>query len=67
MEKPGTLFDVLHEHLADLRRQRIVSADRDAVGRDLESWGEGDWVAVIGLGPDREHLAGPLPLFPEGG
>jgi hypothetical protein len=25
---------------------------------------ERDWIAVIGLGPEREHLAGPLPPFP---
>lgn len=51
----------------DAGPQQMAAADLDAIARDLESWIEGDWIAVIDLGPDREHLAGPLPPFPDGG
>jgi len=41
----------------------VAAADLDAIAKDLESWAERDWVAVIDIGPEREHLAGPLPPF----
>ncbi|MDQ2810988.1 MAG: hypothetical protein M3Z75_03675 [Actinomycetota bacterium] len=63
-EQPGSRPAKL---LTDLRCQRIAAADLDAIAGDLESWAERDWVAVIDLGPDREHLAGPLPPLPEAG
>ncbi len=45
-------------------RGHVVAADLTAIARELESWAERDWVAVIGIGPEREHLDGPLPPFP---
>jgi hypothetical protein len=49
---------------ADIRQQRIAAADLADIAEHLESWAERDWIAVIDLGPEREHLAGPLPRFP---
>jgi hypothetical protein len=46
--------------------QPIAAADLDAIAHDLETWAGSDWIAVIDLGPEREHLAGPLPPFPAG-
>ena len=43
--------------------QRRAAGDLDAIAKDLEIWAERDWIAVIDIGPDREHLAGPLPPF----
>jgi hypothetical protein len=60
-ELTGTRADEL---LTDVRSRRVASADLDAIAKDLESWAERDWVAVIDIGPEREHLAGPLPPFP---
>ena len=57
----GTRADEL---LTDVRSRRIASADLEAIAKDLESWAERDWIAVIDIGPAREHLAGPLPRFP---
>jgi len=45
-------------------REHIAAADLVAIAKDLESWAERDWIAMIDLGPEREHLAGPLPPFP---
>jgi len=45
----------------------LAAADLGAIAKDLESWAERDWIAVIDLGPQREHLAGPLPPFPGSG
>jgi hypothetical protein len=45
-------------------REHIVAADLLAIAKNLESWAGRDWIAVIDLGPEREHLAGPLPPFP---
>lgn len=45
-------------------REHIVAADLIAIATELESWAERDWVAVIDIGPGREHLDGPLPPFP---
>jgi hypothetical protein len=44
--------------------QRMASSDLNAIARDLESWIEHDWIAVINISAEREHLAGPLPPFP---
>jgi hypothetical protein len=60
----GTRADEL---LTDVRSRRVASADLDAIAKDLESWAERDWIAVIDIGPEREHLAGPLPPFPGDG
>jgi hypothetical protein len=60
-ELTGTRADEL---LTDVGSRRVASADLDAIAKDLESWAERDWVAVIDIGPEREHLAGPLPPFP---
>jgi hypothetical protein len=66
---------VLRGELADTRAdrllteagsRRVAAADLDAIAKVLESWAERDWIAVIGIGPEREHLAGPLPPFPGG-
>ena len=51
---------------AEVAPQPIAAADLDAIAHDLEAWAERDWIAVIDLGPEREHLAGPLPPFPAG-
>jgi hypothetical protein len=61
-ELTGTQADDL---LTDVGSRRVASADLDAIAKDLESWAERDWIAVIDIGPEREHLAGPLPPFPE--
>jgi hypothetical protein len=45
----------------------LAAADLGAIAKDLESWAERDWIAVIDLGLQREHLAGPLPRFPGSG
>jgi hypothetical protein len=58
--RPGRL-------VTDAGSRRIASADLDAIAMHLESWLECDWIAVIDIGPEREHLAGPLPPFPGNG
>jgi hypothetical protein len=63
-ELTGTRADEL---LTDVGSRRVASADLDAIAKDLESWAERDWIAVIDIGPEREHLAGPLPSFPGDG
>jgi hypothetical protein len=45
-------------------REHVVAADLIAIATQLESWAERDWIAVIDIGPEREHLDGPLPPFP---
>jgi hypothetical protein len=60
-EKPSTGPDGWP---AGIGREHIAAADLLAIAKDLESWAEHDWIAVIDLGPEREHLAGPLPPFP---
>jgi hypothetical protein len=60
-EPTGTRADKL---LTDAGSRRITAADLDAIAKDLESWLQRDWIAVIDIGPEREHLAGPLPPFP---
>ncbi len=52
------------ELLTDVGSRRVASADLDAIAKDLESWAERDWGAGIDIGPEREHLDGPLPPFP---
>jgi len=44
----GTRADEL---LTDVASRRIASADLEAIAKDLESWAERDWIAVIDLGP----------------
>ena len=51
----GTRADEL---LTDVASRRIASADLEAIAKDLESWVERDWIAVIDIGPAREHLIG---------
>ena len=63
-EPTGTRADKL---LTDAGSRRIAAADLDAIAKDLESWLQRDWIAVIDIGPEREHLAGPLPSFPGSG
>ena len=63
-ELTGTRVDEL---LTDAGSRRMAAADLGAIAKDLESWAERDWIAVIDLGPEREHLAGPLPPFPGSG
>jgi hypothetical protein len=63
-EQTGARTDRL---LADAGMRRAAAADLDGIARNLDSWLERDWVAVIDIGPGREHLAGPLPPFPESG
>jgi hypothetical protein len=53
--------------ITDAGSRRIASADLDAIAEELESWLERDWIAVIDISPEREHLAGPLPPFPGNG
>lgn len=53
--------------ITDPGARRIAPADLDAIAAQLESWLECDWIAVIDIGPEREHLAGPLPPFPGNG
>ena len=60
-ELTGTRADEL---LTDVGSRRVASADLDAIAKDLESWAERDWGAGIDIGPEREHLDGPLPPFP---
>ncbi|WP_152990679.1 hypothetical protein [Sphaerimonospora mesophila] len=60
-EPQGTRYDDL---LTDAGVRRIAAADLDAVADDLETWAAYDWVAVIDLSAERQHLAGPLPPFP---
>lgn len=45
-------------------REQIVAADLTRIATALESWAKRDWIAVIDIGPGREHLEGPLPPFP---
>lgn len=49
--------------ITDAGSRRIASADLDAIAEKLESWLERDWIAVIDISPECEHLAGPLPPF----
>ena len=63
-EPTGTRADKL---LTDAGSRRIAAADLDAIAKDLESWLQRDWIAVIDIGPEHEHLAGPLPPFPGSG
>ncbi|MFD8562971.1 hypothetical protein ACFV1N_37335 [Streptosporangium canum] len=60
-ELQGTLDNDL---LMDAGVQRIAAADLEAVANDLETWVAHDWVAVIDLSAERQHLAGSLPPFP---
>ncbi|MGJ6969855.1 hypothetical protein ACSDR0_49085 [Streptosporangium sp. G11] len=60
-EPQRTRYDDL---LTNAGVQRIAAADLDAVANDLERWVAHDWVAVIDLSAERQHLAGPLPPFP---
>jgi hypothetical protein len=60
-EPQGTRYDNL---LTDAGVQRIAAADLDAVADALEAWARHDWVAIIDLDAERQHLAGPLPPFP---
>jgi hypothetical protein len=46
------------------RRQAGRLESARPITHDLETWAGRDWTAVIDLGPEREHLAGPLPPFP---
>jgi hypothetical protein len=62
-ELTGTRADKI---LTDTGSRRVASADLTAIAKDLEAWAERDWIAVIDIGPEREHLAGPLPPFPGG-
>ena len=59
--RQGTRYDDL---LTDAGVQRIAASDLSAITRDLESWIEHDWIAVINISAERQHLAGPLPPFP---
>ncbi|TMR20238.1 hypothetical protein ETD86_18850 [Nonomuraea turkmeniaca] len=59
-EPQGTRYDGL---LTDAGVQRIAAVDLDAVADDLETCAVHDWVAVIDLSGERQHLAGPLPPF----
>lgn len=52
------------EYLEDPAGRQVAAADLRDVAKDLESWADRDWVAVIELGPGREHLDGPLPPLP---
>jgi hypothetical protein len=63
-EVTGTRADRL---LTEAGSRRVAAADLDAIAKDLESWAGRDWIAVIDIGPEREHLAGPLPPFPGDG
>jgi hypothetical protein len=45
-------------------REHIVAANLIAIATQLESWAERDWIAVIDIGPEHEHLDGLLPPFP---
>lgn len=63
-ELTGTRVD---DFLTDAGSRRVAAADQGTIAKDLESWAERDWIAVIDIGPEREHLAGPLPPFPGGG
>jgi hypothetical protein len=49
---------------ASVGTQHIAAADLAAIAEHLEAGAERDWIAVIDTGPEREHLAGPLPPFP---
>ena len=60
-EAQGTRYDDL---LADSGVQHIAAVDLDALADDLETWAAHDWLAVIDLSAERQHLAGPLPPFP---
>jgi len=60
-ETQGNRFDNLR---TDTGAQQVAAADLDDIARDLESWAEQDWLAVINLSARRQHLAGPLPPFP---
>lgn len=44
--------------------RRVASTDLREIARNLESWAEHDWVAIIELGAGREYLDGPLPPLP---
>jgi len=60
-ETQGTRYDGL---LTDAGVQRIAASDLNTIARDLESWIEHDWIAVINISAERQHLAGPLPPLP---
>lgn len=60
-EPAGNRVDSL---VTDAGSRRIATADLDTIATHLESWLECDWFAVIDIGPEREHLAGPLPPLP---
>ena len=53
-----------HGWPVDVRPEHIAAADLTGMAEQLEAWAERDWIAVIDIGPEREHLAGPLPPFP---
>lgn len=63
-EKHGDRYDQL---LTEAGIQRIAAADLRDVANHLESWIDHDWIGVIDIGPERQHLAGPLPPFPGSG
>jgi hypothetical protein len=56
--------DRYDELLTDPGVQRIAASDLSAIARDLESWLEHDWIAVINITAERQYLEGPLPPFP---
>ncbi|OPG12519.1 hypothetical protein [Microbispora sp. GKU 823] len=60
-EPQGTRYDDL---LTDAGVRRIAAVDLDTVANDLAKWAAHDWVAVIDISANRQHLAGPLPHFP---
>ena len=60
-ERQGTRSDDL---LTDAAVQHVAAVDLDVIANDLETWAAHDWVAVIDISAERQHLAGPLPPFP---
>lgn len=60
-DRQGSRSDDL---LVDPGVRRVAAADLTAAADALEEWIRHDWVAIIDVDGNRQHLAGPLPPFP---